>query len=197
MKNTVQACPWTGHGHLTAELSNPSDPADERAHPGRVDERHVGEIDDELRGRCHGRERLAEPVDAESIELSDGAADGAGSRLLGPHVRDRSRGVRERYSDPKPVQSHNDGHHIARGDRNLRSVSRMDAQNWGALGPNGSSLLFFAKIYRLYGAAPSVGFVGPGAVTSSPCLRYCERQDASQNLVGRSGSTVGELWFRG
>jgi hypothetical protein len=86
MKEAVQRCPWAGHRHFAAELSHASGPADEGAQHGRVDERHVGEFDDELGGRCQGNERLAEVGHAEGVEVTDRAADGAGSYLLGLDV---------------------------------------------------------------------------------------------------------------
>jgi len=40
--------PGAGHRHLAAQLTDPTDPADEGTQPGGVDEWHPGQVDQQL-----------------------------------------------------------------------------------------------------------------------------------------------------
>ena len=95
-------------GHLAARLPRAADAADERAQPGRVDERHRRHVDQQLRPRRELAQRLAELADVVGVELTDGAADGVAVGLLDLDVEQgSSSGLRNRIVPKRP--SHNPG----------------------------------------------------------------------------------------
>ena len=68
-----------GHRHVAFGLAGAADAADERAEPGRVHERHLGEVDEQPRLAGQLDERLAELADRVRVELADRPAQRVGT----------------------------------------------------------------------------------------------------------------------
>ena len=71
-----------GHRHVALGLAGAADAADERAEPGGVHERHVGQVDEEPGLGRQLDQRLAELADRVGVELTHGAAQRVRGGLL-------------------------------------------------------------------------------------------------------------------